>query len=126
MRDGENKIGELLVIVMVSVLFGLPVGSSLSAHAHSGTPKDSVLVETEQFDDYGGWSLNTEFMGQLGPEKKFYKLVWFMAVPQAGVCFNKPMRAKREKIKEFQLVGFRYFNPLSSLLRSLYKAGFQG
>jgi hypothetical protein len=35
------------------------------------------------------------------------------------------MRAKREKIKESQLVGFKYFKMLSGLLERLQDAGCQ-
>jgi hypothetical protein len=35
------------------------------------------------------------------------------------------MRAKREKIKESQLVGFNYFKAIGGLLESLHEAGCQ-
>lgn len=40
-----------------------------------------------------------------------------------SLCFNVVMRAKREKIKESQLVGFKYFKMLSGLLERLHDAG---
>jgi len=38
----------------------------LLAFPLTGLTEPSILVETESFENYGGWSLDTQFMDEMG------------------------------------------------------------
>ena len=58
--------------------FLLVVFSALVAAAASA---DSIVLETESFDDWGGWVNDTQFMDQMGSP---YLLAHGMGKPVAG------------------------------------------
>ncbi|MBW8017217.1 MAG: FAD-dependent oxidoreductase [Planctomycetes bacterium] len=51
------------VVILIAAAVVLFWAAVVSADVNPGT---SILVEAESFDDYGGWSLDTQFMDQMG------------------------------------------------------------
>ena len=58
-NESQKRSGIITMIIAAVVLFW---ATGISAGFSSG----NILVETESFDDYGGWSLDTQFMDQMG------------------------------------------------------------
>ena len=56
----QKRSGVITMVMAVVVLFW---ATGVSAGFDSNK---CILVETESFDDYGGWSLDTQFMDQMG------------------------------------------------------------
>ena len=55
----SQKRSRVITMIIAAVVLFLVTGIS------AGFSSGNILVETESFDYYGGWSLDTQFMDQM-------------------------------------------------------------
>ena len=55
-----------VLVVLMAVMCSFIETAVYAQDVKGINSSNSVLVETESFDDYGGWSLDTQFMDQMG------------------------------------------------------------